>query len=118
MALRTDIYSRGIQLSQLRELARSSRNNGEDVVEKYYSWREGRALAVAKGFGAAALSLLTAWLIPFLKSEFDEASLILVIAPPVGAMLALAGIGLMSLRRMDRIHQSFVRAMVWLQFFR
>jgi hypothetical protein len=110
-----DPYSHHIRYWQLQDLARSERNNGEDAVETYYSWREGRALAVAKGMGAASLSLLTAWLIPFLKNEYQGASVWLIVLTPLALVLALATMGLASLMRMDRIHASFITAMVWLQ---
>ena len=65
--------------------------------------------------GAAALSILTAWFVPFLKNEYKGASLWLIVVTPLALTLALAMLGLVSLLRMDGIHQSFLRAMVWLQ---
>jgi hypothetical protein len=109
------MYSKAIRLAQLRYIAKSHRNGGEDTVETYYGWREARAQTVAKGMGAAALSFLTAWLIPFLKHEYEGASPVLIIATPAALTIALALIGLVSLVRMDVIHQSFIRAMVWLE---
>jgi hypothetical protein len=111
-------YAQRIRLRDLRQLAKSPRNGGEDTVSSYYGWREARALAVGKGAGAAALSLLTAWLIPFLKSEYDEAPSWLILATPVAIVAALALLGAVALLRMDTIHGSFIRAMVWLQRFR
>jgi hypothetical protein len=75
-----DPYRYGLHVWQLRDLTRSPRNSGEDTVQTYYGWREGRSMTFAKGLGAAALSLLTAWLIPFLKGEYKDASLWLVVA--------------------------------------
>ena len=113
-----DPYAQRIRLRDLRWLAKSARNNGEDTVQTYYGWRDARALTVAKGMSAAALSILTAWFVPFLKSEYKQTSLWLIVVTPVALILALATLGLVSLLRMDRIHQSFIRAMVWLQRFR
>ena len=110
-----DQYPYRIRLRQLQEIAKSPRNGGEDTVQKYYAWREGRALTASKGLAAAALSVLTAWLVPFLKNEYDGGSPDVVIVIPVALVLTLAIVGLISLLRMDRIHTSFIHAMVWLQ---
>jgi hypothetical protein len=110
-----DPYAQRIRLRDLRWLANSARNNGEDTVQAYYGWRDARALTVAKGMSAAALSILTAWFVPFLKSEYKHTSPWLIVVTPVALILALATLGLVSLLWMDRIHQSFIRAMVWLQ---
>jgi hypothetical protein len=109
------MYTHGIRLRDLRVLARSQRNGGEDTVETYYGWRESRAMSVAKGFAGAAASVLTAWLIPFLKHEYRDATPWLIIVTPALLIVSLAAIGFVSVRRMDRIHASFVRAMVWLE---
>jgi hypothetical protein len=111
------LYRRELTIGDLTVLTTSVRNEGEDTVETYYRWRERRAFAVARGFGGAALALLTAWLIPFLKDEYRHAALGLVIAPLVGAV-ALGVVGLVSLLRMDAIHLSFVRASGLLQWLR
>ena len=110
-----DSYSAGIQLRELEQIAKSHRNGGEDIVDTYYGWRDARALTVAKGMGAASLSLLTAWLIPFLKNEYADASTWLIVVTPAAIVCTLAVIGAMSLMRMDLIHGSYIRAMVWLQ---
>jgi hypothetical protein len=110
-----DPYPRGILLLDLVDLARSSRNNGEDIVQTYYEWRDARALTVAKGMGAAALSILTAWFVPFLKDQYKGTSLWVIVATPLAIVLALAAWGLVSVLRMDMIHGSFIRANVWLQ---
>ena len=55
------------------------------------------------------------WLIPFLKGEYKDASLWLILAPPLGLVVAGALAGFVAFQRMNVIHQSFVRAMVWLQ---
>ena len=86
-------------------------------MRTFYGWREVRALAVAKGMAASAFSLLTAWLIPFLKNEYGHSSVWLVVATPVALVLALGSLGLVSLLRMDSIHDSFIRATVWLKRF-
>jgi hypothetical protein len=109
------VYSKHIRLRDLQYIARSARNGGEDTVETYYGWREARALTVARGFGAAAVSILTAWLIPVLKDEYSGASAWLIVATPVALVISLAVMGLVILLRMDRIHKSFIRAMVWLE---
>jgi hypothetical protein len=109
------MYSKGIQLRALEFIARSERNRGEDTVETYYGWREGRALTVGKSMTAAAVSVLTAWLIPFLKQQYHRASAWLIVVTPVALILSLALVGVLSLQRMDRIHASFIRAMVWLE---
>jgi hypothetical protein len=113
-----DPYRFRIHVWQLKALTRSTRSNGEDTVQTYYGWREARSMTFAKGLGAAALSILTAWLIPFLKGEYEHASLWLVVAPPLSLVVAMALAGLVAFQRMDLIHQSFVRAMVWLQSLR
>jgi hypothetical protein len=105
----------GIRLKDLIYLARSSRNSGEDVVQTYYGWRESRALSFAKGMGGAALSILTAWLIPFLKNEYHGASIWLIVITPVTLVVSLAAVGLIAILRMNKIHRSFVHAIVWLQ---
>jgi hypothetical protein len=112
------VYSKGIRNADLEELAGSARNGGEDTVETFYAWREGRALTVANGMGAAAVSILTAWLVPFLKHEYHGTSIWLILVTPASLVVTLAAIGLVSLLRMDVIHASFIRAMVWLQRFR
>jgi hypothetical protein len=112
------MYPKRIRLRDLEALTRSGRNGGEDTVETYYGWREARALTVAKGLSAAALSVLTAWFIPFLKHQYKESSQWLVIVTPVALIATLVAIGLLSLLRMDRIHASFIRAMVWLEWLR
>jgi hypothetical protein len=108
-------YRYGLHVWQLWYLTRSTRNSGEDTVQAYYAWREARSMTFAKGLGAAALSILTAWLIPFLKGEYQDASPWLVIAPPLSLVLAMTLVGLMAFQRINVIHQSFIRAMVWLQ---
>ena len=60
---------REITLGQLRQLAKSPGNGGEDVLDTYYGWRNDRAVSVMKGVGSAALTLFTAWLIPFLRTS-------------------------------------------------
>jgi hypothetical protein len=65
-----DQYPYRIRLRQLQEIARSPRNGGEDIVQAYYSWRDARAMTVSKGLAGAALALLTAWFVPFLKNEY------------------------------------------------
>jgi hypothetical protein len=111
-------YSKEIRPFDLEELARANRSGGEDAVETYYGWREQRAMAVAKGLGTAAVSILTVWIVPFLKHQYKGASTWLIVVTPVGLIVALALFSLTSLLRMDAIHASFVRATVWLQRFR
>jgi hypothetical protein len=111
-------YEHAPRIRDLRRLTRSTRSNGEEAIEKYYDWREARALSVAKGAGGAALSLLTAWLIPFLKDEFRFAPPFLVLAPPLLLVAGFAIWGLLSLMRMDRIHRSFITTVCWLQALR
>jgi len=77
-----DPCAQRIRLRDLRYIAKSARNNGEDTVETYFGWRDTRALTVAKGLSAAALSILTAWFVPFLKSEYKNTSLWLTVATP------------------------------------
>lgn len=64
------VYANEMRLRDLRGIAKSSRDGADDVVKTYYAWREARAMAVAKGLGGAALSILAAWLIPFLKDQY------------------------------------------------
>jgi len=113
-----DDYSHRIRLGDLEQLAKSSRNAGEDTVEVYYSWRESRAMTFAKGTGGASLAILTAWLIPFLKHEYKDVSAGWVVLLPGLLVILLALLGLLSLWRMDDIHSSYVRSNVWLQLFR
>jgi hypothetical protein len=47
-------YAGHIRIRDLKYLAKSARNNGEDTVETYYGWQEARTLTFAKGTGAAA----------------------------------------------------------------
>jgi hypothetical protein len=80
-----DPYAQRIRLRELCFIASSPRNGGEDTVEAYYGWQDARASMVAKGLGAAAVSILTAWFVPFLKTEFKHSSLWLSIVTPVAA---------------------------------
>jgi hypothetical protein len=109
------MYSHEIRLRDLKDLASSPRNGGEDTVDTYYGWREGRAMTVAKGLGAATLSILTAWLVPFLKDEFSDAAPGLALAAPLLLMTTLLTIAVISVLRMDRVHAAYVRSMTWLQ---
>jgi hypothetical protein len=113
--LPTSSYPKGLTISDLVDLSISPRNYGEDDVQTYYGWRDSRAMSVAKGFGGAALSLLTAWLIPFLKNEFAHSPVWLAVVPPVLIVLGAGAVALAAVMRLDRIHVSFVQAMVWLQ---
>ena len=72
-------------------------------------------MTVAKGLGAASLSILTAWLVPLLKDEFSDSPPGLALAAPLLLMATLLAIAIISLRRMDRVHGAYVRSMVWLQ---
>jgi hypothetical protein len=118
-----DQYPQGIRIVDLRNLAgRSFRRRGEgvvgsDAVKTYYTWRDARALTVAKGVGAASISLLTAWIIPFFKNEYSNSSIWLVIIPPVFLIVSLTAFALTAVLRNDRIHGSYIRAMVWLERF-
>ena len=114
----SDSYRQRIELGELKSLAQLSGSGGEDTIKTYYTWREARALTVSRGLAAAALSLLTAWVIPYLKGEYKSASPWLIVATPLTIVLTLAVLGLISLLRMDRIHASYVRSMVWLERFR
>jgi hypothetical protein len=105
-----DPYCYAPHVWDLAYLARPARNGGEDTVQTYYGWGEGRAMTCAKGLGAAALSILTAWLIPLLEGEYRNASVWLVVA--------LTLVGLLAFQRINVIDQSFIRAMVWLQTLR
>ena len=114
----SDTYPQRIRLRDLEQLAKSPRNSGEDTVETYYSWREARAMTFARGMGGAALGILTAWLIPFLKHEYKDVTVGWVILLPCLVIL-LALLGLASFLRMDQIHSSYVQeANVWLQLLR
>src|SRR5947208_803027 len=103
-------YRHGIRLADLQLLARSPRSGGEETVDTYYGWREARAMTVAKGMGAAALSLFTAWLVPFLKNEYAGAPTWLIVVAPISLTSGLALFSLVRLLRVDRIHNSYVRA--------
>ena len=98
--------------------AASPRNGGEDTVQKYYELRDARAMSIAKGAGGAAVSLLTAWLIPFLKNEFNDTSLWLVLVPPTAILLSLSVAGMLAIRETTRVHRSLIRALVILQLYR
>jgi len=111
----TDVYSRGIQLEDLEVLTQSPRNSGEDDVQTYYGWREARAMSVAKGFGSGALALLTAWITGFLKGDYARQNVWLVVLPPLLTVVFMALVAWTSVMRMDRIHASFVKAIVWLR---
>lgn len=113
-----DSYPQRIRLRDLEQLAKSPRNSGEDTVQTYYSWRDARAMTFARGLGGAALAILTAWLIPFLKHEYKDVSAGWVVLLPCLLVVLLALLGLASYLRMDQIHSSYVRANVWLQLFR
>ena len=110
-----DPYPQRIWLWELLALAKSPRNGGEDAVETYYGWRDARASMVAKGLGAAAVSIITAWFVPFLKTEFKSSSVWLSIATPIAVVLGLLAGAAVVLLRMDRIHRSYVTSVVWLQ---
>jgi hypothetical protein len=107
-------YKHRVRARDLRRLSKSARSSGEEAVEKYYEWREARAMTVAKGAGGAALSLLTAWLVPFLKNEFKDTPAVLAVALPVGVVVGLSCWALVALRRLDSIHRSFIVAVAWL----
>jgi hypothetical protein len=115
VAASTDVYLWRITVGQLCGIAMSKRNGGEDVIDTYYGWRHDRAMAVAKGVGAAVASILAAWLIPLLKNEYEGTSSWFVFGPPLAVMLALSGWALVSMRRLDRIHQSYVVSAALLQ---
>jgi hypothetical protein len=109
------VYSKGLTIGDLAVLAKSLRNGGEDDVQIYYGWRDSRSMTVAKGFAWAALSLLIAWLIPYLKGEFSGSPAWLAVVPPILIILGAGAVALTAVMRLDRIHASFVQAMVWLQ---
>ncbi len=114
-ASRVSRYAHAVRLWQIASLTTSERNSGEDTIETYYKWRGNRAMTFAKGTAAAALSILTAWLIPFLKNEYEGTDAAWVLIVPITLITALAGLGVLSFIRMDRIHASYITAMVWLQ---
>jgi hypothetical protein len=110
-------YQDGVPLLYLELLAESQRNAGEDAVQKYYELRDSRMASVAKGAGAAIVSLLTAWLIPLLKGEY-QAHWTLIVGPPFVLLVGLSFAGAYALQNMNFIHRSFIRAMALLQRFR
>jgi hypothetical protein len=116
--IRKSPYRHGLTLGQLRELAKSPRNGGEDVVDTYYGWRNDRSVSIMKGVGGAALSLFTAWLIPFLKNEYAETPPWLVMGPPLLIISALAVWSLVIVMRINRLHISYAAASALLQTLR
>ena len=114
LRLPADVYPHGLRLGDLHALAQSPRNSGEEAVQAYYGWREARAMTVAKGTAAAAASLLTAWLVPYLKTELRHVNVWLACGVPVVLVLGLASFAFATVHRMNRIHLSFVRAVGWL----
>ena len=108
----------GPRIDDLRRLAMSQRGGGEEVLDQYFEWRQSRALTVAKGVSAGALSLLTAWLIPFLKNEFESAPLLVAVLPITVITGSLSAWGLVAITRMDRIHRSYLRAASMIQLYR
>lgn len=113
-----DPYEYGVPLRYLELLAHSPRNGGEDAVQKYYELRDARMMGVAKGAAAAILSILTAWFIPFLKNEYKDAPLALVVGPPIALLVALGAAAAMAFFNVNRIHRSLIRAMAVLEFYR
>ena len=105
----------GLSVQDVRRLARSQRNGGEDALETYFGWREAKVLLLVKGTAGAAASLLTAWLIPFLKNEYHDSSTFLVVVVPVMLIAALAITALVAYGRLNRTHRAFVRAVGLLQ---
>jgi hypothetical protein len=118
MALRIRPYRYALTLGQLQQLASSPGNGGEDVIDTYYGWRNDRTATAAKGMGGAALSLLVAWLVPFLKNEYAKTPLWLVLGPPLLTIIALAAWSLVAVVRLNRIHASYVASAALLQTFR
>jgi hypothetical protein len=111
-------YGDGVQLLYLELLAKSPRSGGEEAVQKYYELRDSRMMALAKGTAAAAVSILTAWFIPFLKNEYDDAPQWLVLWPPVALLAVLVIIGALAFFNLNQVHRSLVRAMALLKLYR
>jgi hypothetical protein len=101
------IYRRGMTIGQLRALATSPRNGGEDVLDTYYTWRSERALTVSKGMAAAAVTFVVAWFVPFLKNEYAGTSVWLVLVVPLLFVAAVLAWSLVATLRLDRIHASY-----------
>jgi hypothetical protein len=118
MTQRIQPYRYALTLGQLRQLADLPGNGGEDVIDTYYGWQNDRATATVKGMGGAALSLLVAWLVPFLKNEYAKTPLWLVLGPPLLTIIALAVWSLVAVIRLNRIHASYVASAALLQTFR
>lgn len=118
MASRIRPYRYALTLGQLQQLASSPGNGGEDVIDTYYGWRNDRTAAAVKGMGGAALSLLVAWLVPFLKNEYAKTPLWLVLGPPLLTITALAVWSLIAAVWLNRIHASYAASAALLQIFR
>lgn len=110
-----DRYGMRLTVGQLNRITLSDRNNGEDVLDRYYGWRNDRAMSIAKGMGTAVASVLVAWLIPLLQNDYEGTPEWLVVGPPCAVLLASSVWALWSFRRLDRIHQSYVTSVALLQ---
>ena len=111
----TSRYRSGLRLGDLAGLSLSLRNGGEDAVQAYYGWRNARTLAIAKGSALSGVSLLSAWLIPFLKGEYHGTPSWLVLGLPGVLMVGMFLTSIYVLLRLDRVHDSFISAMIWLR---
>ncbi len=111
-------YRAGVPLLFLELLAKSPRNGGEEAVQKYYELRDARMMTLAKGTAAAAVSILTAWFIPFLKNEYEDAPEWLILWPPLALLVVLVIAGGLAFINLNRIHKSLIRAMSLLELYR
>lgn len=98
-------------LGELRDLAVRSPTEGPEIIKTLFQWRQDRAMAVARGFLGAAISLLAAAVVTILTHGVKVSGLLQSVF--AGAIVILTVVGALAYGWVRNIHRGYMQALLF-----